>query len=74
MNLFASASKKQPLAKPIEQDIPNPFQRRLHAFRRRCNMGRYLHQSTGVRPSHAASDTSIKPIGQTYVKPKEDEK
>lgn len=67
MNLFAKASRRLPLARPLKDDSPNEFQQRQHAFKRRCRMGRYLHQSTGLMDEHTKQVR-----GETYVKPKEE--
>lgn len=58
MNLFASASRKQPLEKPLVREEPSEFHKFQHAFKRRCRMGRFLHKVNG----------------KPYVKPKEETK
>ena len=48
MNLFASASKKHPIAEPIKASEPSPFVERSRELRQRSKAFRWLHRGVGT--------------------------
>ncbi len=45
MNLFATASKRKPLEKPLVKDEPNDFQQFQHLYKGRCRTGRIFYRA-----------------------------